>query len=389
MRGTGHQRIAIQVASLANLASGGARPPGGSERNAGPFSLDRVGWVWENVGAMKNPIASLKGRSLLTPYDLSDREFLGLLELASKLKRKKKRGGVGSLLRGKNLALVFEKLSTRTRCAASVAAADEGGRAEYLAAREIHLGKKESTADTARVLGRMFDGILFRGYKQETVELLAQYSGVPVWNGLTDTEHPTQALADVFTVQEAFGKTKGLKLVYVGDGRNNVASSLMVGCAMAGIDFVNCTPPELAPASKSLERAAVLAKKNKCSLLVEHDPAKAVRGANVVYTDVWVSMGEEDQQEERVRLLRPYQVNMALMERTGNLHDDKVIFLHCLPAFHNRDTETSAETGAMEVTDGVFEAPFSKVFDLAENRMHIMKAIFIASLTGGRSGRRA
>ncbi|MDA0578542.1 MAG: ornithine carbamoyltransferase [Verrucomicrobia bacterium] len=331
----------------------------------------------------KNPIASLQGRSLLTPHDLSDREFLGLLKLAAQLKRKKERGTLGTLLRGKQLALIFEKLSTRTRCAASVATADEGGRAEYLSAREIHLGKKESTADTARVLGRMFDGILYRGYRQETVELLAQHSGVPVWNGLTDTEHPTQALADIFTVQEAFGRMRGLKLVYVGDGRNNVASSLMVGCAMAGINFVNCIPPELAPTPESLARASVIARRNRCTIDVVHAPALAVRGAHVVYTDVWVSMGEEAQEDARIQLLRPYQVNMALMRHTGNLQNGKVMFLHCLPAFHNHATETTAVSGALEVTDEVFEASFSKVFDLAENRMHTMKAIFVASLTGG------
>lgn len=331
----------------------------------------------------RNVIAKLKGRSLLTPHDLSDAEFLGLLELTTALKRKKKRGVQGRLLQGKHLALVFEKLSTRTRCAASVAVADEGGRAEYLSAREIHLGKKESAADTARVLGRMFDGILFRGFEQDTVERLAQYSGVPVWNGLTDTEHPTQALADIFTVKEAFRKTRGLKLVYVGDGRNNVASSLMVGCAKAGIDFVNCTPPELAPPRAILKPAEAVAARNGSSIAVIHDPMKAVRGANVVYTDVWISMGEEDQEAERMRLLRPYQVNMPLMRRTGNLESKRVIFLHCLPAFHDSKTEVTRETGALEVTNDVFEAPFSRVFDLAENRMHTMKALFVASLVGG------
>ncbi|MCE9613749.1 MAG: ornithine carbamoyltransferase [Lentisphaerae bacterium] len=336
---------------------------------------------------MQDILKNMKGRSLLTPYDLSDAEFLALLALAGRLKAKKQSGEQGRLLAGKQVALVFEKLSTRTRCAASVATFDEGGRTEYLSAREIHLGKKESTADTARVLGRMFDGILFRGYRQETVELLARHSGVPVWNGLTDTEHPTQSLADVFTVQEAFGHCKGLKLVYVGDGRNNVASSLMVGCAQAGIEFVNCTPVELTPPAALVARGEAIARRNGCRVQIAHDPAEAVRGANVIYTDVWVSMGEEDQQDERLRLLRPYQVNMELVRRTGNLENGRVIFLHCLPAFHNAETDASHDTGALEVTDDVFEAPFSRVFDLAENRMHTMKAIFVASLSGGEGQR--
>ncbi len=328
-------------------------------------------------------LASLKGRSLLRLFDLSRQEFFGILDLTERLKAKKGRRTPGALLAGRHLALVFEKLSTRTRCAASVAAADEGGRAEYLSAREIHLGKKESTADTARVLGRMFDGILFRGYRQETVELLAAHSGVPVWNGLTDTDHPTQAIADIFTVREAFGALDGLKLVYVGDGRNNVAVSLMEACAMAGVNFVNCTPPELSPAPDRVARAEAVAARTGCTVQVVHDPHAAVVGAHVLYTDVWISMGEEDQEAERKRLLRPYQVNMDLVRRTGNLEQNRVIFLHCLPAFHDRETEVTRESGALEVTDDVFEAPFSRVFDLAENRMHTMKALFVAALTGG------
>ena len=325
---------------------------------------------------------SLKGRGLLTLYDLSDGEMAQLLSLAAALKEKKRRGERGDLLAGRHLALVFEKLSTRTRCAASVAAADEGGRAEYLSAREIHLGKKESPADTARVLGRMFDGILFRGYAQATAELLMKHSGVPVWNGLTNSAHPTQTLADLLTVQESFGRLKGLKLAYVGDGRNNVASSLMVGCAKAGVDFVNATPPELRPAAALVERAREAAARNGSSIEVVEDPHAAVRGANVIYTDVWVSMGEEDEQESRIRLLRPYQVNAALMRETGNLESGEVVFLHCLPAFHDDQTEVTRELGAMEVTNDVFEAPYSRVFDLAENRMHTMKAVFVASCAG-------
>jgi ornithine carbamoyltransferase len=322
----------------------------------------------------------LTGRSLLTLHDLEDREMLALIDLADGLKQKKKSGIRGRLLDGRSIAMVFEKLSTRTRCAASVAASDEGGHTEYLASQEIHLGKKESVSDTARVLGRMFDGILFRGYKQAHVELLAKYSGIPVWNGLTDESHPTQALADLMTIRERFKRLAGLKVVYVGDGRNNVASSLMMACAKAGMDFVNCAPAELTPADSLVRRAEAIARGNKGSVTIDHDPIRAVQGANVVYTDVWVSMGEESQKAERIRLLRPYQVNMDMIRRTGHLNDQSVIFLHCLPAFHDDKTEVTRESGALEVTDDVFEAGFSMVFDEAENRMHTIKAIFVATL---------
>jgi ornithine carbamoyltransferase len=258
--------------------------------------------------------------------------------------------------------------------------ADEGGRSEYLSAMEIHLGKKESPADTARVLGRMFDGIFFRGYEQKTVELLAKHSNVPVWNGLTDESHPTQALADLMTIRENFRDMKRVKVVYIGDGRNNVATSLMTGCALTGLEFVNCTPKELAPPSAVMKRHEGIAKKHGGRISVVYDPAKAVKGANVIYTDVWVSMGEESKHDERMEMLKPYQVNMKLMKQTGNLSSGRVIFLHCLPAFHDSKTELTAESGALEVTDDVFEAPFSKVFDLAENRLHTIKALFVATL---------
>ena len=322
----------------------------------------------------------LKGKSLLTLGDLTDADMLALLDLAAELKQKKRRGEHGHLLERKNIALIFEKMSTRTRCAAAVAAADEGGRTEYLSSQEIHLGKKESPADTARVLGRMFDGILFRGYKQSTAEMLAARSGVPVWNGLTDDSHPTQALADLLTIREHFGHLKGLKVLYVGDGRNNVANSLMEACAKAGMHYVNCTPPALSPRDDLVQNARQTARRNGGSITILHDPAEAAPGANVVYTDVWVSMGEEAQQAERLRLLRPYQVNMDLMRRTGNLDQGRVIFLHCLPAFHDANTALTHETGALEVTNDVFEAPWSKVFDEAENRVHTMKAMFVAYL---------
>ncbi len=345
--------------------------------SAGGEVHDRSNRVGDVPMAMND---DLKGRHLLTLHDLSDAEFLYLLDLASTLKARKSSGGRGHQLAGRNIALIFEKMSTRTRCAASVAAADEGGTAEYLAAHEMHLGKKESPSDTARVLGRMFDGIMFRGYAQRTVELLAEHSGVPVWNGLTDDAHPTQSLADLFTIKEAFGTLAGLKVVYVGDGRNNVANSLMLGCAKAGVNFVNSTPTELSPDETLVAASRKLATANGSTIEVVHDPFEAVQGANAVYTDVWVSMGEEDKQEERLRLLQPYQVNMPLMEATGNLEHDKVIFLHCLPAFHDFNTDVTRDTGPQEVTDDVFEASFSKVFDQAENRMHTIKAMFVASI---------
>jgi ornithine carbamoyltransferase len=325
-------------------------------------------------------LLDIKGRSLLTLEDLTDAEMLDLIDLAAGLKAERRAGICRQRLAGRQIAMIFEKLSTRTRCAASVAAAEEGGRTEYLAAHEIHLGKKESVADTARVLGRMFDGILFRGYRQETVKTMAAFSGVPVWNGLTDTSHPTQALADLLTVQESFGRLAGLRVAYVGDGRNNVACSLMLACAKAGMHFVNGTPDELTPDAAFIGQAEAIAARNGGSVSVVRDPVTAVAGANVVTTDVWVSMGEESQQEARLNLLRPYQVNMDLMLATGNMESGKVIFLHCLPAFHDANTEATRECGALEVTDDVFESDFSKVFDEAENRMHTIKAIFVACL---------
>lgn len=326
---------------------------------------------------------NLKGRSLLKLSDLSDDEMLHLLDLADRLKRKKKQGVRGNLLARKNIALIYEKASTRTRSAFTVAAVDEGGSVEFLGQHDIHLGKKESIKDSARVLGRMFDAIQFRGFKQETVEILARYAGVPVWNGLTDAAHPTQALADLMTMREYFHRLKGLKVVYMGDGRNNVCLSLMMGCAKAGANFVNCTPPELAPTQACLTEVRTVARRNACVVTVESNPSKAVTGAHVIYTDIWASMGEEAEFDERLRLLKPYQVNMDIMRRTGNVDSDRVIFLHCLPAFHNHETEMTRTLGALEVTDEVFEAPYSKVFDQAENRMHTIKALMVATLAGG------
>jgi len=330
-----------------------------------------------------NKQVQLKGRSLLKLPDLTDTELLYLLDLADTLKSEKKRGLRGNRLHKQNIALIFEKASTRTRCAFAVAAADEGGSVETLDINDIHLEKKESIKDTARVLGRMFDAIQFRGFKQETAEILARYAGVPVWNGLTDDAHPTQALADLMTIRECFHSLKGVKVVFIGDGQNNVCLSLMMGCAKTGVDFVDCTPAELSPPERVLEEASVSASRNGCTITISSDPDAVVQDANVIYTDVWASMGEEKQFAERLRLLKPYQVNMNLIRRTGNLDNGKVIFMHCLPAFHNQDTKVTQSTGALEVTDEVFEAPFSKVFDQAENRLHTIKAVMVATLTNG------
>ncbi len=321
----------------------------------------------------------LFGRSLLRMADLTDEEMLNVIELAVALKARRHSGIRGDLLKRRQVALIFEKSSTRTRNSALVAIRDEGGSAEYLTKNDIHLGAKESVKDTARVLGRIFDGILFRGFAQKTVETLAKYAGVPVWNGLTDDFHPTQILADLMTIQENFGRLQGLKVAYVGDGRNNVANSLMLGCAKAGIHYVNCTPVELTPDPVLVKEARENAKRNKATVEIVNDPQKGVAGANVLYTDVWVSMGEEAQKETRLRLLRPYQINMDLVKATGNAGGE-LIFLHCLPAFHDHETAVTAECGALEVTDEVFEAPFSKVFDEAENRMHTIKALYVSAM---------
>jgi ornithine carbamoyltransferase len=321
--------------------------------------------------------STLPVRGLLRLRDLTDRELALLLDLAAELKTRKRRLREGRLLAGRNIALLFEKLSTRTRAATAVAIADEGGHSQFMAAADIHLGRKESVKDTARVLGRMFDGLVFRGFAHRSAEQLAEFSGVPVWNALTDECHPTQALADLLTIREKFGTLAGLKVAYVGDGRNNVANSLMEACAKSGVHFANGAPAELAPHPDWLEAARAAAARTGGSVAVFTDPDEAVRDAHVVYTDVWVSMGEEAQTARRLELLAPYRVTMGTMQRAAA----DAIFLHCLPAFHNRDTEATRELGALEVDDDVFEAPFSRVFDQAENRMHTIKAMLVASLT--------
>lgn len=322
---------------------------------------------------------SLYRRSLMRLASFSDEEMLDLINLAGQLKARRKAGVRGDLLKRKNIALIFEKSSTRTRNSSIIAVRDEGGGAEYLTRPDIHFGKKESVKDTARVLGRIYDGILFRGFSQKTCEELAEYSGVPVWNGLTDAYHPTQILADLLTIKENFGSLNDCTVAYVGDGRNNVANSLMMGCAKAGVRYVCCTPKELWPDEEVLSEAEAVAKRNDVDIRVFDDPVKGVKGANVLYTDVWVSMGEEDKTAERIKLLKPYQINMDLMRATGNI-GGKLMFLHCLPAFHDFNTEVTKQSGALEVTDEVFESEYSKVFDESENRMHTIKALFVSAL---------
>ncbi len=308
---------------------------------------------------------NLKGRSLLTLKDFTPAEIEYLIDLAADLKRKKKQGITGNSLKGKNIALIFEKPSTRTRCAFTVGCVDEGGHPEYLGKNDIQLGHKESIEDTARVLGRIFDGIEFRGFKQETVEKLAKYSGVPVWNGLTDLYHPTQILADFLTLKEQFGKLSGLHLVFVGDGRNNMANSLMIGSGKLGINFTILAPKSLWPEGELVKTCKEYADAAGSTITIT-DNIEGVKGADAIYTDVWCSMGEEDLAAERIALLRPYQVNQTLMEKTGK---KETIFLHCLPAVKGN-----------EVTEDVFEKHSEVVFDEAENRMHTIKAVMVATL---------
>jgi ornithine carbamoyltransferase len=310
---------------------------------------------------------NLKGRSFLTLMDFSPEEIIYLLDLSADLKAKKRSGVRGTALAGKNVALLFEKASTRTRCAFTVACIDEGGHPEFLGKNDIHLGGKEDIRDTARVLGRMFDGIEFRGFRQSTAEELAKWAGVPVWNGLTDADHPTQVLADFLTLRENFGRQlKGLSLAYVGDGRNNMANALMIGCAKLGIHFSIGAPKELFPDPGLTGKCGEIARANGSNILIAEDPKESVKGADAIYTDVWVSMGEEDQKETRVKLLKPYQVNAGLMKAAGK---DAALFLHCLPAVKGS-----------EVTEEVFESPASKVFDEAENRLHTIKAVMVATI---------
>ena len=326
---------------------------------------------------------NLKGRSYLKLLDFTPDEIQYLIDLAADLKARKKQGVAHDMHRGKNIALIFEKTSTRTRCAFEVAAHDLGMGVTYLDPSGSQIGKKESIADTARVLGRMFDGIEYRGYGQEIVEELARYAGVPVWNGLTNEFHPTQILADFLTIREHFGRLKGINFVYMGDARYNMGNSLMVGCAKMGLNFTACAPEKYFPDPALVRTCQSIAEKTGASITLSTDPMTAVRNADVIYTDVWVSMGEPlEIWEERIADLHPYQVNRALMDAAGS----ECVFMHCLPAFHDHKTTIGREMGekfnrdAMEVTDEVFESPQSLVFDEAENRMHTIKAVMAATL---------
>lgn len=325
-----------------------------------------------------------QGRSLLAEKDFTKEELQYLIDFSEHLKDLKKRGIPHHYLEGKNIALLFEKTSTRTRSAFTTAAIDLGAHPEYLGANDIQLGKKESTEDTAKVLGRMFDGIEFRGFSQKMVEELAEFSGVPVWNGLTDEWHPTQMIADFLTIQENFGTVEGITVAYCGDGRNNMANSLLVTGAILGANMRIVAPKELQPEEEIVKMAEGFAEKSGAHLMITDDVDKGVDGADVLYSDVWVSMGEEDKFEERIKLLKPYQINMEMVEKTHNT--DRLIFLHCLPAFHDTNTVYGEQMKErfgiteMEVTDEVFRSKYARQFDQAENRMHSIKAIMAATL---------
>ena len=328
-------------------------------------------------------MVNLKGRNFLTLRDYSAEEIEYLLDLAAKLKKMKKDGVTDKCLEGKNVALIFEKTSTRTRCLFEVAAHDLGMGTTYLDPKGSQIGKKESIADTARVLGSMFEGIEYRGFGQEIVEELAKYAGVPVWNGLTNEYHPTQMLADMLTIREKLGRLKGVKLVYMGDARYNMGNSWMIACAKMGMNFTACAPKEYWPDKELIKACEEYAAVSGATLTFEEDPVKATKDADVLYTDVWVSMGEPDEVwAERIKALTPYRITMELVKNAS----DSVIFMHCLPAFHDLKTTVGREIyekfglTEMEVTDEVFESEYSVVFDEAENRMHTIKAVMAATL---------
>ncbi len=326
---------------------------------------------------------NLKGRNFLKLLDYTPEEIEYLLDLAAELKHKKKNGILHDDFKGKNIALIFEKTSTRTRCSFEVAAHDLGLGSTYLDPSGSQIGKKESIADTARVLGSMFDGIEYRGYGQEIVEELAKYAGVPVWNGLTNEFHPTQILADFLTIKEHFGKLKGINFVYMGDARYNMGNSLMVGCAKMGLNFTACAPEKYFPDKALIDECQKIAAESGAALRFITDPMEATKNADVIYTDVWVSMGEPDEVwKERIDDLAPYQVNKALMDNAS----DECVFMHCLPAYHDMKTTVGKTVGEkfgrseMEVTDEVFESKKSIVFKEAENRMHTIKAVIAATI---------
>ena len=327
---------------------------------------------------------NIRGRHYLKLLDYTPAEIRYLLDLSKEFKNMKRNGVPHRYLEGKNIVLLFEKTSTRTRCSFEVAGHDLGMGVTYLDPGSSQMGKKESIADTARVLGRMYDGIEYRGFSQDLVEELAKYAGVPVWNGLTDQFHPTQMLADLLTMEEKFGYLKGLRFTYMGDARNNMGNSLMIACAKMGLHFTACAPKELFPAPELTDAARAIAAESGGSVFLTEDVDKGTKDADVIYTDIWVSMGEPDEVwAERIRLLRPYQVNAAAMANAK----PSAVFMHCLPSFHDTKTVIGAQIAEkfgvpeMEVTDGVFESPRSVVFDEAENRMHTIKAVIYATLS--------
>ncbi|WP_124065757.1 ornithine carbamoyltransferase [Clostridium sp. E02] len=326
---------------------------------------------------------NLRGRSFLKLLDFTSDEIRYLIDLSKNFKNLKRTRTPHKYLEGKNIVLLFEKTSTRTRCSFEVAGHDLGMGVTYLDPGSSQMGKKESIEDTARVLGRMYDGIEYRGYSQELVAQLSEHSNVPVWNGLTDQFHPTQMLADLLTIEENFGCLKGLNFTFMGDARNNMGNSLMVACAKMGLNFVACAPRELWPEEDLVAECRKIAKETECTVTLTEDVKEGTQGADVIYTDIWVSMGEpEEVWETRIKLLSTYQVNKKIMENTGK----QTIFMHCLPSFHDRSTTTGEDIyqkfglAEMEVTDEVFESKYSRVFDEAENRMHTIKAVMYASL---------
>lgn len=326
---------------------------------------------------------NIRGRHYLKLLDYTSEEIRYLLDLSAEFKRMKRNGVPHRYLEGKNIVLLFEKTSTRTRCSFEVAGMDLGMGVTYLDSGSSQMGKKESIADTARVLGRMYDGIEYRGFDQKLVETLAEYAGVPVWNGLTDQFHPTQMLADLLTIEEKFGRLKGLNFVFMGDARNNMGNSLMVACAKMGLNFTACAPKELFPDEELVAKARAIAEENECTVTLTEDVEAGTRNADVIYTDIWVSMGEPDEVwETRIKLLQKYQVNRQVMENAKK----SAIFMHCLPSFHDTNTVIGRDIAdkfgidEMEVTDEVFESRQSVVFDEAENRMHTIKAVIYATL---------
>lgn len=326
---------------------------------------------------------NLRGRSFLKLLDFTSEEIRYLVDLSKDLKALKRTGVPHDRLKGKNVVLLFEKTSTRTRCSFEVAGRDLGMGVTYLDSNGSQMGKKESIPDTARVLGRMYDGIEYRGFSQETVEELAKYSGVPVWNGLTDEFHPTQMIADLLTIEEKLGRLKGVNFVYMGDARNNMGNSLMVACAKMGLNFTACAPKELFPTEDLVNTCREIAEENDCTITLTEDVNEGTKNADVIYTDVWVSMGEPDEVwESRLKLLKPYQVNKDVMNNANK----EAIFMHCLPAYHDLKTKVGKDVGEkfglseIEVTDEIFEGKQSVVFDEAENRMHSIKAVMVATL---------